>query len=89
MPQAHVLLYIYHSPRGMCTLSEICELSESSKPAASQLVERLIKQELVKSEEDPADRRNKKLRLTDKSLKLIQKGIHSNRLLMQLMKTIK
>ena len=88
MPQVHVLLHIYHSQDGECQLSEIGDLSDSSKPAASQLVERLLQQGLVERAEDPLDRRNKKLRLTAKSLKLIQNSLTSNHFLVELMTSL-
>ena len=88
MHQIHVLMHIYHSPQGECQLSDIGDLADSSKPAASQLVERLVQQGLVERMEDPMDRRNKKLSLTKKSLKLIQNGVTSNRFLMDLMASL-
>ncbi len=75
-PQIHALLHIYHA--GECRVSEISALSDSSPAAASQLVERLVQQGLVQRTEDPANRRIKRLRLTDKSLKLISQGVTSN-----------
>jgi DNA-binding MarR family transcriptional regulator len=87
-PQLVALMYIYHSPDRECGLSEMVGLSDSSKPAASQLVDRLVQQGLVERTEDPLDRRNKKLRLTHKSLDLIQKGIASNHFLMDLMTSL-
>jgi len=84
-PQITVLVYIYHSQNYECKLSEIGDLAGSSKPAVSQLVERLVQRGLVERREDPQDRRNTKLRLTDKSLKLIQNVITSNHFLMELM----
>ena len=87
-PQIHALLYIYHSQDGECGLSEIGGLTDSSKPAASQLVERLVQQGLVERTEDPLDRRNKKLRLTGKSLRLVQNGVISNHFLADLMASL-
>ncbi len=84
-PQINAVLYIYHSQNGECRLSEISGLTDSSVPAASQLVERLVQQGMVERTEDPLDRRNKKLRLTGACLKLIQNGITSNHFLMDLM----
>jgi DNA-binding MarR family transcriptional regulator len=81
-PQINALLHIYHA--GECQLSEIGNLADSSKPAASQLVERLVQQDLVERTEDPLDRRNKKLRLAPKGLELIQQGVISNSFLMEL-----
>ena len=85
-PQINALLHIYHA--GECQLSEIGSLADSSKPAASQLVERLVQQGLVDRSEDPLDRRNKKLRLTEKSLALIQNGVTSNHFLLDLMTSL-
>lgn len=82
-PQINALLHIYHA--GECQLSEIGALADSSKAAASQLVERLVQQDLVQRTEDPLDRRNKILRLTAKSLELIQNGVSSNHFLVELM----
>ena len=82
-PQIHALLYIFHA--GECQISEIGALSGASPAAASQLVERLVEQGLVERTEDPANRRTKKLRLTEKSLKLIHQGVTSNQHLADLM----
>ena len=87
-PQIHALLYIYHSEYGECQLAEIGGLTASSKPAASQLVERLVQQGLIERTEHSPDRRNKKLRLTKKSLKLIQNGVTSNHFLVDLMTSL-
>ena len=81
-PQIHALLHIYHA--GECQISEIGALTDSSPAAASQLVERLVQQGLVQRTEDPLNRRVKKLRLTDRSLKLLKQGISSNRFLLDL-----
>ncbi len=82
-PQIHALLHIYHA--GECRVSDIGALTESSPAAASQLVERLVQQGLVQRTEDPENRRIKKVRLTEKSLKLISRGVASNRSLAELM----
>jgi DNA-binding MarR family transcriptional regulator len=82
-PQIHALLHIYHA--GECRVSEIGALSDSSPAAASQLVERLVQQGLVERTEDPSNRRIKRLRLTDKGLKLISQGVTSNHFLADLM----
>jgi len=81
--EIHALLHIYHS--GECQISEIGALSGASPPAASQLVERLVQQGLVERAEDPANRRIKKLRLTDKSRELIRQGVTSHRFIADLM----
>jgi DNA-binding MarR family transcriptional regulator len=85
-PQIHALLHIYHA--GECQISEIGALSDSSPAAASQLVERLVQQGLVRRIEDLHDRRVKKLSLTERSLKLINQGVTSNQFLVDLMATL-
>ncbi len=82
-PQIHALLHIFHA--GECPISDIAALTDSSPAAASQLVERLVQQGLVQRTEDPQNRRVKKLRLTEKSHKLIRAGVTSNRSLAELM----
>jgi DNA-binding MarR family transcriptional regulator len=86
MPQINALMHIYHS--GQCQLSDIGALTDSSKPAASQLVERLVCQGLVERSEDPLDRRIKILRLTAKSLDMIQNGVLSNPFLAELLASL-
>ncbi len=85
-PQIHALLHIFHA--GECPISEIAALTDSSPAAASQLVERLVRQGLVERTEDPHNRRVKKLRLTEKSKKLIRQGVTSNRFLADLMENM-
>lgn len=82
-PQVHALLHIYHA--GECPISEIGALSGASPSAASQLAERLVQQGLVQRSEDPLNRRIKKLRLTEKSRKLIRAGVTSHHFLAELM----
>ncbi len=85
-PQIHALLHIFHA--GECPISDIAALTDSSPAAASQLVERLVQQGLVQRTEDPQNRRVKRLRLTEKSLRLIQSGVTSNHFLAELMQTM-
>jgi DNA-binding MarR family transcriptional regulator len=82
-PQIHALMHIFHA--GECRISEIGALTGASPAAASQLVERLVKQGLVQRAEDPLNRRIKKLHLTDKGLGLIDQAVTSNRFLVDLM----
>ena len=48
-----------------------------SSSAASQMLERLVQQELVLRSEDPNDRRVKQVVLTDKGLQVIHKSIRT------------
>ncbi len=73
MQQIYTLMYLYHE--GEVRISDIGTLMDVGKAAASQLVERLVQQELVERVEDASDRRAKKIRLQPKSLRLIEKGL--------------
>jgi DNA-binding MarR family transcriptional regulator len=73
MPQFSILMQLHH--KGACGVSEISERFDISNAAASQLVDKLVQNSLIKRDEDPTDRRAKLLSLTDKGRKLIQQGI--------------
>jgi DNA-binding MarR family transcriptional regulator len=81
--QLHVLMHLYHA--GECPIAEVGALFGSSPAAASQMVERLVQQGLVERMEDPANRRVKKLHLTERSHALMDQAVSSNRFLMDLM----
>jgi len=82
-PQIHALMYIFHA--GDCQVSDLGTLADVSKPAASQLVERLVRQGLVDRREDPANRRNKLLTLSEKGKRLIHDSVMSNQFLRDLL----
>ena len=77
MPQIYTLMYLYHE--GEVRISDIGILMDVGKAAASQLVERLVQQDLVERVEDESDRRAKKIRLLPKSLEMIEKGLKVQR----------
>ena len=81
-PQIHALMYIFHA--GECQVSDIGNLADVSNAAASQLVERLVQQGLVDRREDPADRRNKRVTLSDKGKGLIHASVMENQFLMEI-----
>ena len=81
-PQIHALMYIFHA--GECQVSDIGNLADVSNAAASQLVERLVQQGLVDRREDPADRRNKRVTLSDKGKSLIHASVMENQFLMEI-----
>jgi DNA-binding MarR family transcriptional regulator len=70
-------MYLYHE--GEVRISDIGVLMDVGKAAASQLVDRLVQQDLVERIEDESDRRAKKIRLQPKSLRLIEKGLRVQR----------
>ena len=71
--QIIVLMRLFH--RATCGVSEIGEEMGVSNPAASQAVERLVQMGLIERTEDPADRRSKRLALTEKGRALVKSGI--------------
>ncbi len=82
-PQIHVLMYIFHA--GECQISDISALADVSNAAASQMVERLVQQGLVDRREDPENRRNKLVTLSNKGKALIHDSVIANRSLMETM----
>ena len=75
MSQVNALFHIHRaSGSGVTDLGEHLGISNA---AVSQLLERLVQQGLILRQEDPADRRAKKLILTEKGLQTLQEGIHA------------
>ena len=72
MPQLSVLIQLHF--RGVCGMSEVSERFEITPAAASQLVDKLVQNGLIRREEDPRDRRAKCLDLTDKGRDLLQRN---------------
>ncbi len=69
MPQLFAMRYIQRHQQ--TNISDLAKALGITNPAASQLLRRLIEQNYVLSEEDPNDRRNKRLRLTAKGEKAL------------------
>jgi len=84
--QVHALMYIYHA--GECQVSDIGALADVSNAAASQLVERLVQQDLVERREDPANRRSKIVRLSEKGKGLIRDSLPPSQGLMEIMASL-
>ena len=77
MQQAYALTYIhYHGPS---KISEICTYMMVSPAAASQMVDRLEKQELVKRIADPTDRRVRKVMLSQQGERFVALSIESRK----------
>ena len=73
MPQFGILMQLhYHKDCGVSDLSGRFDITSA---AASQLVDKLVQSGLIQREEDPNDRRAKRLNLTDKGIGLIQQDI--------------
>jgi DNA-binding MarR family transcriptional regulator len=86
MAQIHALMYVYHA--GESRVAEIGALNEASPAAASQLVERLVRQGLVERSEDPQNRRIKKVRLSERGRRLIREGMSGSHSLREVMQAL-
>jgi len=75
LSQVNTLFHIHRV--GGCGVSEVGEHLGISNAAASQLLERLVQQDLILRQEDPQDRRAKKLILTEKGAQTLQEGMHA------------
>jgi DNA-binding MarR family transcriptional regulator len=75
MSQMGALLNIHR--QGVCSVSDIGDELGVTSAAASQMLERLVQQELIARSEDPHDRRGKQIVLTDKGRQVIQDSFHA------------
>jgi DNA-binding MarR family transcriptional regulator len=73
IPQFGILIQLYYQQQ--CGMSDISSRMDISGAAASQLVDKLFQAGLLERSEDPADRRVKQLRLTEKGRKLVEAGM--------------
>lgn len=74
MPQIGALFRIHKMPAGVSDLGEELGITPA---AASQMLERLFQQKLILREEDPQDRRAKRLVLTEKAKHILHETMHS------------
>ena len=70
--QAYALTHLFF--KGPIKISELCEHMMVSPGAASQMVDRLEKLEMVARTADPKDRRVRKILVLDKGEKFVQEG---------------
>ncbi|MGD2157539.1 MAG: MarR family transcriptional regulator [Anaerolineales bacterium] len=69
---------MFHIHRmGSCGVTDLGDHLGVTSAAASQMLERLVQQELILREEDPNDRRVKRIILTDKGNKILEEGIRA------------
>ncbi len=73
--QINILMRLFHG--GCAQIGEVGEKMGITKAAASQAVDRLVQMGLVQRQEDPQDRRIKRLELTPHGRDLIQKGLEA------------
>lgn len=63
---------------GTAGVTELGDHLGVTSAAASQMLERLVKQELILRTEDPSDRRVKQIYLTDKGLRVLHESIRAH-----------
>lgn len=71
--QLNTLFRLHH--RGACGISDLGEEMGVSRAAASQLLDRLVQQGLATRQEDPQDRRSKRVTLTPAGERLVQESL--------------
>jgi DNA-binding MarR family transcriptional regulator len=75
MSQVGALFQIQH--RGSSGVTDLGDELGVTSSAASQMLERLVQQELILRSEDPSDRRVKQLVLTDKGRQVLQESVRA------------
>lgn len=73
--QLNAMFRIYH--KGTCGVSDLGDDMGVTSAAASQLLERLVQQGLAVRAEDPQDRRNKRIALTQAGLHIVQQSMEA------------
>lgn len=73
MSQLGALFHIHHA--GSSGVTDLGDDLGVTSSAASQMLERLVQQELILRSEDPNDRRVKRIILTDKGLQVLRESI--------------
>ena len=68
---------LFQINRGRSNVSDLAEGLGITIAAASQMLERLVQQNLVLRSEDPQDRRVKQFVLTDKGRRIIQESVEA------------
>jgi DNA-binding MarR family transcriptional regulator len=69
---------IFHIHRiGSCGVTELGDHLGVTSAAASQMLDRLVQQELILRTEDPDDRRVKQIALTEKGHRILREGLHA------------
>jgi len=77
MTQLFLLRQIHVNTRGGCNISLISEQMGVTNAAVSQTLDLLVQQGLVLRIEDPQDRRNKRVLLTDKGEQVLRQSMEA------------
>jgi DNA-binding MarR family transcriptional regulator len=75
LSMSHIGALFHIHREGRCGVTELGNHLGVTSPAASQMLERLVQQELILRTEDPKDRRGKRIVLTDKGNRVLEDGI--------------
>ena len=75
MLQAYALTFIFY--KGSSNISDLCDHMMVSTAAASQMVDRLEKQNLVERTAEPGDRRVRKVVLSDQGENFVKQSIEA------------
>jgi len=76
-PQMNVLMHLYY--QGPSEVMNFADVMQVSHPGASQMIERMVQQGLVKRMETPEDRRVRLVHLTDEGRKVLESNIAARR----------
>jgi DNA-binding MarR family transcriptional regulator len=69
---------LFHLHRmGQCGVTELGEHLDVSSAAASQMLDRLVHQNLIRRTEDPQDRRVKQIVLTEEGNRILEEGLQA------------
>ncbi|GAP21458.1 MarR family winged helix-turn-helix transcriptional regulator [Leptolinea tardivitalis] len=71
--QMNMMTHLYYL--GSCEITRMSGLMETNKSAVSQLVDRMVNQNLLERNEVPGDRRSRELHLTDRGRSLVEGGL--------------
>jgi DNA-binding MarR family transcriptional regulator len=75
LSQCGALIHLHHS--GCAGVTDMGDHLGVSSAAASQMLDRLVQQDLIQRSEDPCDRRGKQIVLTDKGQRIIKEAIRA------------
>lgn len=73
LPQMTILLHLHY--QGPNEVTQICEMMQVTPAGASQMIDRMVQQGMVRREEVPGDRRVRLVKLTDKGRKVVLESI--------------
>jgi DNA-binding MarR family transcriptional regulator len=77
LSMSHIGAMFQMHHKGICGVTELGDHLGITSAAASQMLDRLVQQELILRTEDPQDRRVKQIVLTDKGNQVLEEGIRA------------